>query len=688
MDRRPPPPDIGRCHRAALLSALVVTLIAATGCTFNTVDLARPLVPRKALLDDGIEETLISHFPAAEPGAIRRSLRKTRSALRYYGIHKYADSPTQLEIGQLADALELFPDNPFAWMLLGSYLGINYRPHEALEATRRAVQLTEELAANPRLEPLLAELHTSALLNLATFGSLTDDPRQALAALDKLQEERLGDLERIAALRLQVQALAAVGEVQAAQEALTDLRSLDIPPPSPRQSSLRFDFPQYFDANKVAAVNDYLQGLIDLHAERFDSALGSFQAAVAQYPELWEAHYSMANALSGRAESEGPEAAEADLAEARAKLKWLLDEIPSNWFYRRDLLYFSLGNVCFQQGAHSCAGTQYYEAINAFETVNRELRASFALRLDLSPSSPARPLIASSIEASYDPQSDRYIFGEAYNNLGNLARKRSLESHGLLRKLLLQRAEHMYQTALRDNRYSTPEVAQLNLAQLYLDTGDLRQTVVAAAHALQLQPLSLQGIQVLREASALAGGSATAARGYYVLLDHLEQISGGGALREAILAEVGEKLPAMEAGEDRMRLEARLLEMRGEAARAAELYQRAATAFNESEWPWAGLVRSATGRGATRPATLMEWLDRGIETGREAESQPWITTDRRFLLLSRGEMALQEGAPQVGIEYFQRALAISPHWPAAERALESAQLDIIAQDEAAMGPPD
>jgi tetratricopeptide (TPR) repeat protein len=670
------------------LSPLALFLLGTGGCSFATRDTGRPIIDPGIPTNDQAAVLLAHALGRSDTEAISKSLRKTQRALRYFDIQKYDDN-SYLYLPRLRKALETFPENPFAWVGLGAYLGLSLRPSEAAWATRIGLASCDHLIdRSADLEEMLEVPRKNGLINLATFSLQMNEPDGALEALERF--ERLGGLsgfDQIALYRLRVRALAGVGDFEAAKASLETLQELTASPPAGETSSYRYDYPQFFEQTKIDAVNHFLSGMLLLGEGRWADSSAALTEAIRLDPEFWEAKFLLASADQGAAEDPDGDR-EAFLRKAAASLNRLLQELPRKEALPAEFAEFNLGNVKFRLGELDSARMHYLEAISRYDERSRTRRKRWergtlteerpgdlqcdgglgatpsqilwcaAVASEITPpgTAPSYAALPARFPAAGLPEELRFVYSEAWNNLGNV----------FLQRRDFDLAEASYRIALLDNRYEEPEVAHLNLARLLLEERMYRQAADEAFAALGLDPFLKQGLELALTAAEATSDPALKSAVFYGVIDQLGLLAGSG--RELIgfaddsVRRVENQMPLLPAA-DRAKLRARIRELTEPAAEAHELYATAMVQDPQAVWALAGLVRTA---GDDLPLTeLGSLLDRALGLTGDAPSDPETLADRRFLLTRRAQLSLAAGDVCAARAGFDAALQLSPAWPAA-----------------------
>ncbi len=638
-------------------------------------------------------------------------MKAVRSSGDLLDIYKYDDNTIDRRIEELVEALEKDPENPFAWMYLGSYLQLAHQPEAAALVTEEALRT---LGGAKWLKGGQArELEIVAGLNLASYRSSLESYRDALAVLESLgPPEELNAFHRTSYYWQKVQALLGLGETESAREVLAaarEIRSEELA----KQSGQQWDYPRYFGARREAAM-DYLEARILIEEGDFDRAEKLLKEAVAAKaqggdPELWDARYALVNVLfaAGRPDEalreleclQGP-------AEPRSKdVKCERPKLPKRQFYRPENLDFNRGNILFSRGDFRGAIRSYHAAI---DRVCRH-HEDFVDDVDELATKGSGLSVWKEAYRLVNAEKNRY-FADAFNNCGNsyleLNRKdqqpveieafleRGLCSLGASRngstascnvaagwESLLAAAQGSFERALQGSVESV--VVRTNLAEALWLLGKRQESLRMLAEVLAVRPTYRAAMDVLRSRLEELEEPRLKARAYSVLLNVLSYHGPSYYLRDRygdILEDARDELQASRGGMEADRAAARLyaLGLEDEAAAEEEEFFRAAQArYPQELWPLVGLARVRF-RGDDPPLENIEKLlksGKAIVGGLSKEEQrdPWVYPDVRDFFFLNGVLEAEHSRTAAAEELISKALAIDPLWAPARLYLSTLQ---------------
>lgn len=631
--RRPVP-------RSAALLALAASL-GFTACTFRTADVYRPLVLERFPDQDRVEELRREHFPETPEEAFRRSLKLTRTAWDYFDIQVYQSSFAELDFDKLLRAIELVPENPFAWTQLGAYLALQHRPLAAIEATERGIEILDGLDASSGASEL-QELRTVSLLNLAIYHNTAGRHGDALLALSSIGGlDGLTGFHRLAYHWAAAQAFTGLGEYERSEKALKDGEKISTGDFGASRS--RYDYPQYFQPNKRAATFAYLEASNLRGRGRYDEAISKLQSALrgkskTSFPKLYDARFLLAVTYR-----------EVDrLASARNELKALATTAPPKLF-RLEAVHHQLALVLIDLDQLGPAEVELRQAVR----ILRHRNAALDKTLESPPENPAHPILESA------RANDGWIFSAAYNRLAEAyldrirpSRAREEEppgsspevgrpatgfgdpvpvSAGVVHgsdRLIVLKAKELLETALGEveldisgaakaplpgaGAYGDRPRAERNLGRVHWMLGEYEGFLDRYRRALAEAPGDVAALGELLALGSLTPNDDVAQRSYALFLERLPIQAAPLGVNPPLGRLLGARLasqPRASRSEELAHLELRLLLLQGELEAADGMVRAAAERFPRSLWP-------ATG------AALVDLALRGDEAGGESTSAP------------------------------------------------------------------
>lgn len=673
-----------RLGSTALASACLLT----AGCSFTTYNITRPLVVQRIPDAAPLHQLYLDLQPEVEWEHFESSMDAVRNPIRFADIRKYSQGSASRDLKALLDALEDYPENPYAWFGLGIHMALQHRTLDSRLASDRVAEVVEKvLEAKGGLSDPLRELYQLSLINQANYAFLDGDGVDSLRKLDRLDRlaeagvAKLSVAEELSLLRIRIQALALLGRTEAAAADLARLLELS-PSFSDRFKDFRWEanYPQIFDANKRDAVNLYLEGLIALHENRRPEAVKALEDSIRLDPGRWEAHFALASAF----------ALDGGTERARRKLLDILKTIDPKEFYRKEVLLFNLAEICASGQQLNCAEDEYSQAIAALaereeevrEELEEALRAACGSYDSDDPPAPERCETEAGrfLETARDPRFA--VFSGAHVGLGDVLWQRALDADGEDRSPLLTRAHKHFRRALDNPRFRALAEAHLGLARVALLREDAETFLASMRRGLELDPAKVEAIglllQTVRDTPAIEAE-------YRVALDDGEPdlVAGGLSLLANLASSLDlppTLLKSMEARLDDLasvpivlRARADIAAATGEPERARRILLDVSSRHPDFVWPWLGLVRLEARDGRLGEPLAAEWIERGIDgTSRPSDEDLVPVADRRDLYLLRGEHLALIGDDCGALRDFERAVSIQPDFPPALRERDAA----------------
>lgn len=417
---------------------LSLCALAVSGCTFTSYDIQRPL------LVDNLLASNVAFFKCPPEAG-----RLTHLSWAYSQVHKYDDEGSYLNLGRDAVSLNLCPDNAFAWVLLGSDLAQLQQTDSANTATVEGINRLPRWGQSA-LPKYITQLRFVALLNLADYSIENGEYAAALDTLGEIDKpENLDAFRRLAFYFRAIEALIGLRDVAAAQDMLNRARGVTEAELGQISFSAQFNYPQYFATDRRMATLDYLEGQIALADGRAQDAVLKFNKAIAEYPELWEAHLALADAL----------VVEGDLGTAITRYEALLLAKNNKMLGRVERVSFNLGNAYYAANRWEAAARSFATAAGIVRRRARHFRKNVAAILA---ESDHGALVRSVIDRGLDQEAE--IFPEAYNNLGNCYIQLWLHERS---EPYLSKAESAFKEALKSRYYGERYVAHANLGRVY-----------------------------------------------------------------------------------------------------------------------------------------------------------------------------------------------------------------------------
>jgi hypothetical protein len=634
-------PFVGFASFLIRLAAIAPPLICA-GCTFGTLDLRRPLVVETVTADD------LRPFACEDSD----SFRWTSSALESFRVQGYNDVMVYHNIERDTKALHSCTDNPFAWVQLGSDLALTQQPGLATKATEEGLR---RLPSSKELDSLRAadpawkrsrELQVVALLNVASYNVALEDYAAAQDALAAVRNPpSLDPFGRLAYYWLEAETQTGLGYLEAADESLRLARKISQDELDRSQVGLlRIEYPQYFVADLRNANHQYISGQVRSAGRDFAAAEAAFESAISRAPQLWEAHFALANVLLEMDQKE----------RALIELESLNGKMPTTMFWRTERISFNLGNALVAQKKWQQAARSFQNAIDIVKARNVVYRRKIARLLrDRRVTGVTRELLSAGLSE------DEENFPEAYNNLGNCFLELWLQSRWAGPLL---RAEKAFKTALSSKRYSSRYVAHANLARVYWDRKNVDLFLREITVALMIRPTYRDALWDLY-GNAVVMSAAQKIEAYNRLLDALSE----NGPREFVAQEFGDWLGVVgtflkESARVPMalRAEAKLLHLQSKAVAEMELYAAADGADN-LVWRSVGTaeLKWESGRGDRHEIEgLLSRAIEGIENG--SQQGNWSAFDARSAYLLRARIRQTLGKADLADADFAKASTFGP----------------------------
>jgi Tfp pilus assembly protein PilF/lipoprotein NlpI len=492
---------------------LLLAALALAGCanTFITTEVRRPIVVDTRLSDESevhqLEALIMSGISERD-----RWLPVTNQALRLIAVQKYGGF--QYQIVDLANSLDDVPVNPYGWIYLGMYLMLQKQPQAAVEAADSGIRLLEASRAKAGgRTAALDQLYTVALLNKALAYLSLERFDASIASLSRVEDpSRLDAFRRVAYHWISAQASSALRRTDDARKSLAEAKAISLAGSSTGSVEHGFNYPQYFSSlengpNRKAS-EFYIEGMIELDANRLERAIELFGSALKVHPSMWEAHFGLARAYIAAKRH----------AEARDSLENLLASMPADGYFNREAVHFTLANLHQAQSEFEGAEAAYVKAIE--ESAERLARYSRYLGWrHLKTGKPAGALVTRTLEKS------RQGYPEAENNLALLLIERVELGNvtAQARAMYLTRAATLLRRVIEDPSYRAPHIAHTNLARVYLLRGEWVEMVMQATLALQKSEHFRPALDLLLAAAEKNTSLEEAGMAYTIAFDALSR---------------------------------------------------------------------------------------------------------------------------------------------------------------------
>lgn len=476
-------------------------LVGLTSCApYTTVDVYRPLIVDRVPAAEDEIGFFVEVYPERDEDGVRRSLKLTRKAWDYFGIQKYDRRLSYLSLERLQRALELFPENPFAWVQLGSYLALQHQPLAAANATTRALEELERKEFGPGASLILGDLQQTGQINLALYYGLAQRFDEALQAVEQVPKEDLDAFRSLAVVWARSIALIGLGRGEDASEYLLSAEQWIEGLVGKPGWIVRRDYPQYFVDRRRGAVFAFLRGQALLVSGQPAIGAEELEKSVELDPRLWDARFALGSAYY----------AQGDLNSALAIVQGLREELPGGMIYREEVVHFNLGNILAELGDTEEAEESFREAIEVVERRRKLL------------DSRVRDALPGELDAELledDPLS-RAIVAEAQNNLGTIELTKALESKGGERRERAEEAREYFQAALEEGTYQG--VAWANIARVLWIEGDYEGFLQASQSGLNASEGQEFVLDTLLDLSLRSSDPAITYRGVVQYLDTVE----------------------------------------------------------------------------------------------------------------------------------------------------------------------
>ena len=676
-------------RRLASLVSPVPTLFTVglaffmSSCAFHTVDIYRPLIVDEFPRGEMVDAVRVAYFPEADSEKFRQSLKLTRAAWDYFDIQKYGSFYAELDIERLVTAIDLYPENAFAWTQLGAYLMLQHRAGAAIAATERSSELVR--AHEGWQEALLlAELETINGINLAIYHNSAASPTGALVALAGIDPPAETDpFRRLAYYWAHAQASSAAGDVSASLEALSKACEA-AGNMALREYKVKLDYSQYFKPARRAALFEYLAANAALETGDLDEALARLDLAIegradgevtiervcesqrGSRSKLWEARYL--RALVRREKG--------DLVGALNEFELLLEQVPHKLF-RHEALYYQLALTLIDRDEFVDAELALGEAVDRTDRKNTQLARAVG-------GIPSEGEVRSVLEIAL--QDEGWLFGPGYLSLGEAWLRRLSKNRGS-DPVAAKEARNAFDIARGERGLVAPRriepplpgtgkpsdrrAAAVGLARLEWEKGNYAQFLDGMRSALRENPDYGDGLASLLWHGSRIPESEAARESYALLLERLSFASapfGGSETLGRRLATSFPETPEAAGSTEFAELEARILLMQRKLEEVESKLLKASTRDRSALWPTTfeallGLQR----REAEAPL-----IDR-LTTALAASEVHADARQRRDALLVRGELRLLAGDLNGAREDFATLTETEKNWPLAERGLALAE---------------
>lgn len=477
-----------------------------TGCNITTYDVRRPLVVDTVPKEPG-SVGVFARLYGVDYKAAEDSLNAARHARRVFGVYRRDEGNAYLNVERLGEALDDMPRNPYAWIQLGAYLALTHQTEAAIDASRRGLKSISEVCGKERCPADLEGLRVVGSINLAMYCLSVDQPLQASLALDEIRPEEQAPFYALAYYWTATDTLTRLHDFGGAEQALASAAALNLT--DTNSHDLQFAYEQYFQKNKRDAIQNYLQGQMDLERHHYAPARASLTKAKEFDETLWDARLALANVWF----------AEKQYGQTIAELRALKRDVPEHMLLRPERVDFNLGNAYFARFKAEGSMADLRSARSAYEAATEQVRERY--RNARSTVRRARAIkrtediAAFFINALAAMQQE---FGDGLNNLGLAYREESRRAtDDTERVLLLAHAEEAWLRALTDLSWPDRDLAYTNLTRIYMETGRIPAAVDAAQHALAVNPSNVAAVETLVDAVKAQSNPSESARIAYAV---------------------------------------------------------------------------------------------------------------------------------------------------------------------------
>jgi tetratricopeptide (TPR) repeat protein len=640
--------------------------VVQSGCASHTTDLTRPImVDRAKLTDRTVVEALAAYHGKQDREELKKWLDPVRTVMVFFTLSSYGEYP--FEIRSLAEVLQQSSENPYGWIYLGMFLALQHRTDAAIEATWEGIrQLDAMRQRDPRVFALVADFYVAGLLNLGIYYNSYNSLERygdALQSLEKIDESTLNAFQRLAYYWISAQTFSGLRNTAKADTLLkasltiTDAQLARVP------HSTRDRYPQYFNPERRSASWQHLDGLLALDRGDFVAAQKAFRAAIAKYPKMWEAHYSLSNALVAAGMFEA----------ARGALRELLEKTPNDGYFRSEVLYFSLGNIDAAEKRLDDAIAHYQAAINlAQERAQEYCMGLQDLKLD--PATSVGRLLQRTLEPANES------FAEAENNLANMYfdKFRRGDFTGEKLKEVARLIEKLYRRAAANETYRARHVAIANLARFYWYKQQYDVFLMEMQRAVRLRPGDVRTLEQLFYLSDAVDDVKVTISGFAIVIDTLLELGiserGSQLFFETMIRRMRERLEAFPESLGQARALSRLYFLSGDTVKNQHLLQETVNTAPTALFVLVGLARLEIERDSGGFGKARDLLDRAIATGTSPSGLYTEDIDRRDAFYLRARVRTKQGEYEGAREDFEQTLKISPDWSPAKLGLRSLPL--------------
>jgi tetratricopeptide (TPR) repeat protein len=628
----------------------------------------------------------------------------------------YGSEEAQAESAKLVQAIQLYPENPLAWIFLGACFAINHCPNTARDATLLGVAMIEErLPTSPESEKeSLVALKELGLVNLAIYNSIIGDHRGVIQAFDALPTLSQEPNARFIAYEHKCLAEIRMGDIVAARATLEEVKKFDrdkehVFPRWYTARTLTTGIKTYGEKQKRMSSLRRLEGLISLDEGDFKIAFDLLREAVGLWSKNWDARLELTQMQ-----------ATAGLTEASRRDRNILvkriEGLPKGKSVKEEYAYYNLANQYLEMERYFNAEHNYLKAIGvrrdrvrAHECFMDQARAGFAAAHgadseekikasieDARSLARANSVTQPGVDVSSKPSKHAFAlsllvrasdeieltYPDAEYNLGLSYSRHMLDPVDrpeVNKKRAVQARKHFLNAARADD-YQLSSAAYTNLAQLARARGDFEGFVRYIDTALQEWPRSFSALYALLKFAQQADKSniESRAKAYIVLLDALDTLGDSESIERDYpgwMGTIEEDLNHFQDASNAMQLKVGIEELSGRTN--ADDFLSAMEIDDARAWPYVGLVRLMLESEHPPNYRFADYLlTEGLKRlGARAQSKPapWERPLLRIAFQSRAILNVAMGKLEDAVREYERVLEISPGWAPALLGLESIQ---------------